>query len=113
MTISHFVSDLIPLQEPEGSLTSLMWPDKRGNRVLIGITVMNIALYVITYFFYRQINRHREKKWNSMTPEVRHNFLSITVISVYRPYVCLQERQEYLDTTKDQGNEKLNFRFSY
>ncbi|CCM03641.1 uncharacterized protein FIBRA_05785 [Fibroporia radiculosa] len=65
---------------------------KRGNRDLIAITIMNIALFIGTYFFYRLLNAWREKRWNAMTAE---------------------EQQEYLDTTKDQGNEKLNFRFAY
>ncbi|KAI0095245.1 MFS general substrate transporter [Irpex rosettiformis] len=65
---------------------------KRGNRILIGITVLNIVLYGLTWIFYRSINRHRSRTWNSMTPE---------------------EQQTYLDTTKDKGNQKLNFRFSY
>ncbi|OCH95684.1 MFS general substrate transporter [Obba rivulosa] len=65
---------------------------KRGNRVLIGITVMNIALYIFTYFFYRGLNKRRDRIWKSWTPE---------------------EQQKYLDTTKDQGSEKINFRFAY
>lgn len=65
---------------------------KRGNRVLIGICAMNIALYVFTYFFYRTINKRRERIWNSWTAK---------------------EQQEYLETTEDQGNKKMNFRFVY
>ncbi|EMD42289.1 hypothetical protein CERSUDRAFT_90901 [Gelatoporia subvermispora B] len=65
---------------------------KRGNRALIGITVMNIAIYVFTYFFYREINRRRDRIWKSWTPE---------------------EQQKYLDTTTDKGSEKINFRFVY
>ncbi|KAI0784919.1 MFS general substrate transporter [Abortiporus biennis] len=65
---------------------------KRGNRVLIGVCVMNIVLYGLTYLFYRTINKRREKIWNAWTP---------------------QQRQEYLATTKDQGNQRINFRFAY
>ncbi|KAI0937175.1 hypothetical protein AcV5_005134 [Taiwanofungus camphoratus] len=65
---------------------------KRGNMQLMAITVMNIVLYVLTYFFYRLINKRRDAKWSAMTPK---------------------EQQEYLDTTTDQGNQKLNFRFVY
>ncbi|GJE86200.1 MFS general substrate transporter [Phanerochaete sordida] len=65
---------------------------KRGNRVLIGICAMNIVLYVFTYFFYRTLNKRRERIWNSWTPK---------------------EQQDYLDTTEDQGNKKMNFRFVY
>ncbi|KAI0074256.1 MFS general substrate transporter [Panus rudis PR-1116 ss-1] len=65
---------------------------KRGNRILIAICVLNIVLYAFTYIFYRTINKRRDRIWNAMTPK---------------------ERQEYLDTTTDVGNQRLNFRFSY
>ncbi|KAH9949379.1 MFS general substrate transporter [Amylocystis lapponica] len=66
--------------------------DARGNKALIAITVMNIVLYGLTYVFYRAINAYRDRIWNSWTPE---------------------QRQHYLDTTKDEGNQKMNFRFVY
>ncbi|CAL1713640.1 unnamed protein product [Somion occarium] len=65
---------------------------KRGNRILIGICVGNIFIYLLTYLFYRTVNQRRERIWDAMTPK---------------------ERQEYLDTAKDTGNQRLNFRFSY
>ncbi|TCD62157.1 hypothetical protein EIP91_007285 [Steccherinum ochraceum] len=65
---------------------------RRGNRVLISLAVMNIVLYLFTYVFYRSINAKRAKIWDAWTPE---------------------QRQEYLDTTKDKGNERLNFRYVY
>ncbi|RPD57142.1 MFS general substrate transporter [Lentinus tigrinus ALCF2SS1-6] len=65
---------------------------KRGNRVLIAITVMNMFLYLFTYLFYRGINKRRDRIWNSWSAK---------------------EQQEYLDTTKDEGNAKMNFRFVY
>ncbi|KAH8102377.1 MFS general substrate transporter [Cristinia sonorae] len=65
---------------------------RRGNRALIAIAVMNIVIYFLSYVFYRSINARRAKIWNAWTPK---------------------QRQEYLDTTKDEGNEKLNFRFAY
>ncbi|KZV97352.1 MFS general substrate transporter [Exidia glandulosa HHB12029] len=65
---------------------------KRGNRVLIGITCMNIALYAFAFFFYRTINKRRDRIWNSWTKE---------------------EQEHYLATTKDEGNKRLDFRFAY
>ncbi|KIP11782.1 hypothetical protein PHLGIDRAFT_440441 [Phlebiopsis gigantea 11061_1 CR5-6] len=65
---------------------------KRGNRVLIGICSMNIVLYLLTYLFYRTLNKNREKIWNAWTHK---------------------EQQEYLDTTEDDGNRRMNFRFVY
>ncbi|EMD30968.1 hypothetical protein CERSUDRAFT_120233 [Gelatoporia subvermispora B] len=65
---------------------------KRGNRALIGITVLNIVLYLFTYFFYREINTRRDSIWKSWSP---------------------QEQKRYLDTTTDKGSKKINFRFAY
>ncbi|KAI0756304.1 MFS general substrate transporter [Daedaleopsis nitida] len=65
---------------------------KRGNRALIIICAANIAFYAFTYVFYKRINEIRDKKWISWTAE---------------------EQQEYLNTTKDEGNSKMNFRFVY
>ncbi|EGN93183.1 hypothetical protein SERLA73DRAFT_172335 [Serpula lacrymans var. lacrymans S7.3] len=65
---------------------------KNGNRALIGICSMNIVLYIFTFLFYRGINKHRDKKWNEMSPK---------------------EREVYIETTKDEGNQRLDFRFAY
>ncbi|KAI0778763.1 MFS general substrate transporter [Trametes elegans] len=65
---------------------------KRGNRVLIGITVMNIFLYLFVYLFYKGINKRRDRIWDSWTAK---------------------EQQEYLENTKDKGNARMNFRFAY
>ncbi|KZT73228.1 MFS general substrate transporter [Daedalea quercina L-15889] len=65
---------------------------RRGNKDLIAIACMNIALYFLTWLFYRTINKRRARVWDSMTPE---------------------EQEEYLDKTKDMGNQRLNFRFVY
>ncbi|KAF8628256.1 hypothetical protein AX15_004030 [Amanita polypyramis BW_CC] len=48
---------------------------RRGNRVLIGITCMNIVLYILAFFFYRGINRRRDKIWNAWTPKVCKIFM--------------------------------------
>ncbi|KAL0951757.1 hypothetical protein HGRIS_008429 [Hohenbuehelia grisea] len=65
---------------------------KRGNRALIGVCCMNIVLYILTFFFYRTLNKRRERTWNSWTPK---------------------QQQEYLETTKDEGNQRMDFRFAY
>ncbi|TFK70418.1 MFS general substrate transporter [Pluteus cervinus] len=65
---------------------------KRGNRDLIAICSMNIVVYIFTYFFYKTLNKRRDRVWNNMTRE---------------------EQIEYLQTTKDVGNERLDFRFVY
>jgi len=69
---------------------------------------MNIALYIGTYFFYKILNRRRDKIWNSWSKKVR------TCICKRISYsAVLQEQEEYLETTKDKGNERLDFRFAY
>ncbi|WWC72811.1 uncharacterized protein I206_106775 [Kwoniella pini CBS 10737] len=64
----------------------------KGNRALLGIICYNlIILYPGTWLFYRFINKRRDAVWNKMTTE---------------------ERAEYLATTKDEGNKRLDFRFA-
>ncbi|KAF8956088.1 major facilitator superfamily domain-containing protein [Flammula alnicola] len=67
---------------------------KRGNKDLIAICSMNICMYIGTYFFYRTLNARRDRKWRAFDDIV-------------------QEQQEYLETTKDDGNQRLDFRFVY
>lgn len=42
--------------------------------------------------FYVKVNAKREAKWNSLT---------------------IEEKEHYLATTTDQGNKRLDFRFSH
>lgn len=64
---------------------------RTGNRVLIGITVYNIFIIAGTKFYYVYTNKRRDKIWDAMSVE---------------------ERDEYLRTTKDKGNRRLDFRFA-
>lgn len=66
---------------------------RRGNRTLIAISVVNlILLYPGAKMYYVWRNNQRDKVWNAMTPE---------------------ERSNYLETTKDIGNRRLDFRFAH
>ncbi|CAK7216386.1 hypothetical protein SBRCBS47491_002806 [Sporothrix bragantina] len=65
---------------------------RRGNRDLIGINVGVIFLYIAVHFFYKWVNYRRDKIWNAWTPA---------------------EREHYINTTKDEGNKRLDFRFDY
>ncbi|OJJ60212.1 hypothetical protein ASPSYDRAFT_57687 [Aspergillus sydowii CBS 593.65] len=65
---------------------------RRGNRVLIGINCLNIVLYLFAKWYYTNRNKQREKVWGRMTAE---------------------EKEEYLNTTTDQGNKRLDFRFAH
>ncbi|KAF5594049.1 major facilitator superfamily transporter [Fusarium subglutinans] len=64
----------------------------RGNRQLLAILIMNLVLYVLVKVYHILRNKSRDKKWNAMTES---------------------ERLEYLDTTKDEGNRRLDFRFAH
>ncbi|KAJ2915854.1 hypothetical protein MD484_g4575, partial [Candolleomyces efflorescens] len=65
----------------------------RGNSWLIGVCAFNcFILYpgVKAYYIWR--NKSRDRIWDNMTPE---------------------EKSEYLTTTKDRGNRRLDFRFAH
>ncbi|CAK3898795.1 MFS general substrate transporter [Lecanosticta acicola] len=64
----------------------------RGNKVLISIVCYNIVLFVGVKVFYVRTNQRRERIWNSMSKE---------------------EREQYLATTTDKGNKRLDFRFAH
>ncbi|KAI6350216.1 hypothetical protein MCOR25_010581 [Pyricularia grisea] len=64
----------------------------RGNRSLLGMVCMNIALYLLVKTYYVLRNKGRAKKWDAMTPE---------------------QRLDYLATTEDEGNKRLDFRFQH
>jgi len=65
---------------------------KRGNRVLLSICIVNMGLYTFTKIYYVKRNAYREKKWRAMTED---------------------ERINYLTTTTDEGNKRLDFRFAH
>jgi hypothetical protein len=65
---------------------------KRGNKVLIGIAVLNIVVYSLSKLYYVWRNHTREKIWKGMTAE---------------------EQAHYFKTTTDQGNKRLDFRFAH
>ncbi|KAI0123565.1 phthalate transporter [Xylariales sp. AK1849] len=65
---------------------------RRGNRALIGILAGNIVLYLLTKAYYVWRNNQKDKKWTAMTD---------------------QEKLTYLETTTDEGNKRLDFRFQH
>ncbi|KPM42736.1 hypothetical protein AK830_g3792 [Neonectria ditissima] len=65
---------------------------RRGNRDLISIACMNIALYLGVKAYYVWRNRARARRWDAMSDE---------------------QRRVYLDTTGDEGNKRLDFRFAH
>ncbi|EMC96132.1 hypothetical protein BAUCODRAFT_70023 [Baudoinia panamericana UAMH 10762] len=64
---------------------------RTGNKVLIGICVYNMFLFIAVKGFYVYVNRSRERIWRGMSDD---------------------EKQHYLATTKDRGNKRLDFRFA-
>jgi hypothetical protein len=65
---------------------------KRGDTVLLALCLTNIGLYILTKIYYVWRNKTRDTKWNAMSEE---------------------ERIEYLATTTDEGNKRLDFRFAH
>ena len=64
----------------------------QGYRVLLALVCTNIAVYALTKIYYILRNRHRDRKWTGMTEE---------------------QRIDYIATTKDTGNKRLDFRFAH
>lgn len=62
----------------------------RGNLVLFVLSILGIPAFLGTKYLFRRLNRQRTVIWNGMTKE---------------------ERLNYLVTTKDKGNKRLDFRF--
>lgn len=63
-----------------------------ANKALLGLVVFNlVVVYPGTWLFYTTINKKRAKVWDAMTTE---------------------QKSEYLRTTKDEGNKRLDFRFA-
>ena len=75
---SRFVSLLRAFGLLSDCVTDRACVDKRGNRVLIAITVLNMALYFGAYLFYSGINKRRDKIWNSWTAKVRLTSIFLT-----------------------------------
>ncbi|KAH3905515.1 hypothetical protein HBI56_200120 [Parastagonospora nodorum] len=65
---------------------------RRGNKILIAICAVNFVLFVGAKLYYVDVNRKREKIWQSMSKD---------------------EKETYLETTKDKGNKRLDFRFAH
>ncbi|SCZ96087.1 BZ3500_MvSof-1268-A1-R1_Chr8-1g09994 [Microbotryum saponariae] len=65
---------------------------RHGNRVLLGIVSANIVLFFLAKVYYVARNQQRAKKWEALTVE---------------------QRRTYLETTKDEGNRRLDFKFAH
>ncbi|EMR63983.1 putative phthalate transporter protein [Eutypa lata UCREL1] len=65
---------------------------RRGNKVLLALVAWNFVLSVFIKLFYIWRNKSREREWNSMSQE---------------------EKDQYIATTKDEGNKRLDFRFAH
>jgi len=65
---------------------------RRGNKVLLGMAFVNIGIYTGTKFYYIFRNKQRDKKWNALTEA---------------------QQLEYIESTTDKGNKRLDFRFAH
>lgn len=87
--------------------------DRRGNRILLAICSVNIGLYISAHFFYKYLNARRERIWNTMSKKVRSARLFFTTPLINLTCYRFKEQIEYLHTTQDKGNARLDFRFAY
>lgn len=65
---------------------------RKGNKILLAILGWNVVMTIFVKFYYIRKNKSRERIWNAMSPEQKH---------------------DYLRTTKDEGNKRLDFRFAH
>ncbi|RCK57429.1 hypothetical protein Cantr_06713 [Candida viswanathii] len=64
----------------------------RGNMQLFALTATTIPVLLIAKGYYVWQNKRRDKIWNAMTEE---------------------EKDDYRNTTKDEGSKRLDFRFAH
>lgn len=62
----------------------------RGNWANFGIALAAAVLLIIQHVRYTLTNRYRSKKWNSLTES---------------------EKEDYIKNTKDEGSDRLDYRF--
>lgn len=65
---------------------------RRGNKALLGILAWNIVFIIAIKGYYMWRNKTREDKWSTMSTA---------------------EKEQYLATTRDKGNKRLDFRFAH
>lgn len=65
---------------------------RRGNKILLGINIFNIALFYFVKAFYIWRNKLKDAKWDKMSK---------------------QEKEDYVLNTKDEGLKRLDFRFAH
>ncbi|ODV77902.1 MFS general substrate transporter [Suhomyces tanzawaensis NRRL Y-17324] len=64
----------------------------RGNSALIGINFAALAVTIISRFYYKWRNSQKERAWNELD---------------------IKQQEEYLSGTTDEGNKRLDFKFTY
>jgi hypothetical protein len=65
---------------------------RRGNYVLLFLLFVNVFFYLGTKLYYVRRNAARDRKWDMMSKD---------------------EKITYLATTADEGNKRLDFRFTH
>lgn len=64
----------------------------QGNKIFMLITAYNIFMFIGAKWFYVYCNQRRREVWEKMSEH---------------------DQRRYLETTKDEGNKRLDFRFKH
>ncbi|KAJ3036811.1 hypothetical protein HDV00_002364 [Rhizophlyctis rosea] len=65
---------------------------RKGNSVNAALAAAAVLIFLLMKFTYVRINRSRDRKWDALTEK---------------------EKADYIATTKDEGNNRLDFRFAH
>ena len=72
-------------------------PDRRGNRVLIGLCAMNLVLFPLVKLYYIMRNKYKRRQWEALSPEVSCFVLRSSRIALIRlPAFCYGFRSKQL-----------------
>ena len=82
----------------------------KANTAILAIIVFNVVImYPGVYLYYKARNAHKAKQWNKMTVEQQTECMFTHCRTQYKTdFACTD-----LETTKDEGARRLDFRFAY
>ncbi|KAF9511713.1 hypothetical protein BS47DRAFT_1377144 [Hydnum rufescens UP504] len=67
-------------------------PDRRGNKILVGISGLSLAIFLFTHIFYKYLNHRKDRAWRKLS---------------------IEQQQDYAKFNKTKGPDRLDFRYLY